>query len=98
MLEFIEKHIEGSDIEGDWLDAVVVALNFLKEETEGTKCRNKKIVLLSDLGCSANKDKLEVIAKGMQVRDASNVRVHEWAFFHIFYSYSRHIWIWSYNF
>ena len=67
-MEFIEKHIEGSDFEGDWLDAVVVALNFLKEETEGTKCRNKKIVLLSDLGCAANKDKLEVIAKGMQVK------------------------------
>ena len=41
----------------------------MKEETEGSKCRNKKIVLLSDLGCAANKDKLEVIAKGMQVRE-----------------------------
>ena len=71
MLEFIEKHIEGSDFEGDWLDAVVIALNFLKEETERTKCRNKKIVLLSDLGCAANKDKLEVIAKGMQVGECS---------------------------
>ena len=30
ILEFIEKHIEGTDLEGDWLDAVVVALNFLK--------------------------------------------------------------------
>ena len=30
LLEFIEKHIEGTDLEGDWLDAVVVALNFLK--------------------------------------------------------------------
>ena len=67
LLEFVEKHIEGSDVEADWLDAVVVALNFLKEETEGTKCRNKKIVLLSDLGCAANKSKLDVIAKGMQV-------------------------------
>lgn len=68
LLEFVEKHIEGSDVEADWLDAVVVALNFLKEETEGTKCRNKKIVLLSDLGCAAKKSKLDVIAKGMQVR------------------------------
>ncbi len=45
----------------------MVALNFLKEETEGTKCQNKKIVLLSDLGCPANKDKLDVIAKGMKL-------------------------------
>jgi hypothetical protein len=54
-------------VEGDWLDAVVVALNFLKEETVGTKCQNKKIVLLSDLGCPANRDKLNLIAKGMHI-------------------------------
>lgn len=51
----------GTYQEGDWLDAVVVAVNHLKETTAGTKCVSKRIVLISDLGCPANDSKFDVI-------------------------------------
>ena len=38
-----------SDSEGDWLDAVIVALDHLKSNTEGTNVRSKRIILFSDL-------------------------------------------------
>ena len=57
----------GTNVEADWLDAVVVALDHMKNFTEGTKCVNKKIVLLSDLGCPASEDKVDVIIKGMEM-------------------------------
>lgn len=47
----------GTNHESDWLDGVIVALDLLKRETEGqTKCQEKKIILLSDLGCASSSD------------------------------------------
>ena len=48
------------------MDGVVVALDFLKSSTDGTKCQNKKVVLISDLGCASNPDKLDTISKAMR--------------------------------
>ena len=44
----------------------MVALDFLKSSTDGTKCQNKKVVLISDLGCASNPDKLDTISKAMR--------------------------------
>ncbi len=57
----------GTSHEADWLDGVVVALNFIKEQTEGNdKCRAKKIVLISDLGGKSNHDNADIILKSMK--------------------------------
>ena len=39
------KHIEGTGVEGDWVDAMIVALDFLKTSTEDKKYSARKIVL-----------------------------------------------------
>ena len=54
-----------SDAEADWLDAVVVALNYLKSSTEGTNVRSRRIILFSDLGNPSCEDQLEKISKAM---------------------------------
>nr|AIL94178.1 Ku80 [Tigriopus japonicus] len=57
LLDYVENHIQGTNHESDWLDGVIVALDLLKRETEGqTKCQEKKIILLSDLGCASSSD------------------------------------------
>ena len=68
MLAFLEKHLkaEKSDVETDWLDGVVVALDYLKRETErATAVKAKKIVLFSDLGCPSNVDQYDQILEAM---------------------------------
>ncbi|TRY72363.1 hypothetical protein TCAL_01009 [Tigriopus californicus] len=57
LLDYVENHVQGTNHESDWLDGVIVALDLLKTETEGqSKCQEKKIILLSDLGCVSNSD------------------------------------------
>ena len=48
---FLKEQVVGSDAQGDWLDALVVACDFLKNETDGKKFSALKIVLFSELGC-----------------------------------------------
>lgn len=57
---------KGTDHEADWLDGVVVALDWLRKSTQGKKVGQKKIVLISDLGGAASEDKLDLIVKGME--------------------------------
>jgi hypothetical protein len=71
-LEYLERHIkvEKSDLEADWLDGVVVALDFIKRNTFGSKTvMTKKVVLLSDLGCPSNTDKYDMILESMKNED-----------------------------
>jgi len=66
-VKYLQQHVEGTDVESDWIDAVVVALDFLKTETEGKKYSALKIVLFSDLGTKADPDQLEIIIGGMKL-------------------------------
>lgn len=67
LLEFVDKNVKAlaSDSEGDWLDAVVVALDHLKLNTDGTNVRSKRIILFSDLGSESSEEHLETISKAM---------------------------------
>ncbi len=44
----------------------MVALNFLKECTEGKKCSLRKIVLISDLGGPSSQDKVDIIVRNIK--------------------------------
>lgn len=68
LLEYVEKYVKSykCDVETDFLDGLVVALDFLKRNTEGQKAvRAKKIVLFSDLGCPSSEDKFDRIVDAM---------------------------------
>ena len=68
---FLRDQVAGSDAKGDWVDALVVACDFLKNETEGKKYTALKIVLFSELGCPADSedDQVELIIEGMKLLD-----------------------------
>ena len=68
---FLKEQVAGSDAQGDWLDALVVACDFLKNETEGKKFSALKIVLFSELGCPADSedDQVDLIIEGMKLLD-----------------------------
>ena len=42
-------------------------MHFLKEEADNPKCNQKKVVLISDLGCKASEDKLDVILENLKM-------------------------------
>ena len=39
----------GTEVEGDWVDGLVVALDFLRRESEGKKYTTLKIVLFRNI-------------------------------------------------
>jgi len=71
LITYIREHVKGTHKDGDWIDAVVVALDFLKtaseEKPEKKKFSALKIVLFSDLGCVADTDQIELIIQGMNM-------------------------------
>jgi len=67
IITYIREHVKGTDKEGDWIDAVVVALDFLKTASEQKKFSALKIVLFSELGIEADPDQLEMIIRGMKM-------------------------------
>ena len=64
-LKYIEKGLKqaaGPDVlNGDWMDAVVVAMDLIHNLTDGLKVRNKRIIVLTDLGCTAGDDNIEMV-------------------------------------
>jgi len=65
-IQYLREHVEGGRLPGDWVDAVVVALHCLREESQDKKFSALKIVLFSDLGGEAGLDQVETIIKGMK--------------------------------
>jgi len=66
---YIRNHVKGTQNETDWLDAVVVALDFLRTASANKKYSALKIVLFSELGCAADADQIEIIIQGMKMLD-----------------------------
>jgi len=67
IITYLREHVKGSQNEGDWLDAVVVALDFLRTASEKKKFSALKIVLFSELGCSADPDNIDLIIQGVKM-------------------------------
>jgi len=70
-VSFLREQVRGSEVPGDWVDALVVACDFLKSESERKKFSALKIVLFSELGCAADtdSDQIELIIQGMKLLD-----------------------------
>ena len=64
-LKFVEKELKNAAgpevLHGDWMDAVIVAMDLIHNATEGSKVRSKRIIVLTDMGCEASDDKLEMV-------------------------------------
>ncbi|XP_020607078.1 X-ray repair cross-complementing protein 5-like [Orbicella faveolata] len=52
-------------VETDFIDAIVVGMDLLREQTKGKKCE-KKMYLFSDLGSPFGNDQLEAIIDGLK--------------------------------
>ena len=71
LVKFLEEEVvgyAGEDVEdGDWLDGAVVAMDRLVKNTEGSPgCAMKRIIMMTDMGCRANDDKLDQIVGAIQ--------------------------------
>lgn len=66
---FLREHVKGTNIEPDWIDALVVGLDFLKTQSTDRKFAALKIVLFSELGCRSSNDQLDIIIRGMKNLD-----------------------------
>merc|ERR1712020_151640 len=57
IVEYIEKSLKlaaGPNVQnGDWVDAVIVAMDLIHNLTQGSKVCNKRIIVLTDMGCMA---------------------------------------------
>jgi len=69
LITFLREHVQGTNLEPDWLDGLIVALDFLKGASENKKYSALKIVLFSELGCAADSDQLDLIVQGMKMLD-----------------------------
>ena len=71
LVSFLREHISGTNMEPDWMDGVIVALDFLKNASENKKYSALKIVLFSEVGCpsSIDQDQLEFIINGIKNMD-----------------------------
>lgn len=56
MLRIMEKQVHASNVNADWFDALVVAMNFLKVGAQAKKFASLKIILVSALSVSTNLD------------------------------------------
>ena len=69
ILEYLERHIkqEKSDVLVDWANGVDVAIDFLKRSTvHSDAVGEKKIVLISDLGCPSENARYDEILEEMK--------------------------------
>ncbi|XP_015762651.1 PREDICTED: X-ray repair cross-complementing protein 5-like [Acropora digitifera] len=64
MLQFVHSQITPGSVETDFIDAIVVGMDLLREESKG-KCE-KKVYLFSDLGSPFGNDQLDTITEGFK--------------------------------
>uniref|UniRef100_A0A7N8WRH9 X-ray repair cross-complementing protein 5 n=1 Tax=Mastacembelus armatus TaxID=205130 RepID=A0A7N8WRH9_9TELE len=65
-LEEIENQIHPENEQADWLDAIVVCMDLLQNETNKKKFDRRNIAVLTDLSTEAKADHLDVIIKNLQ--------------------------------
>ncbi|XP_062546603.1 X-ray repair cross-complementing protein 5 [Armigeres subalbatus] len=56
MLRILEKQVHPSTVNGDWFDALIVAMNFLKVNAQAKKFASLKIILVSALSVASHLD------------------------------------------
>ncbi|KAG4070343.1 hypothetical protein HA402_006485 [Bradysia odoriphaga] len=67
MLEILEREIvEPSNSEGDWLSALIVAMDFLERQMLGKTFKSCKIILMSPFASNVNRDNIHKVNEGLQ--------------------------------
>ncbi|KTG37156.1 hypothetical protein cypCar_00040867 [Cyprinus carpio] len=66
LLEEIESELQPGGQQADWLDALVVCMDLLQQETMGKKFERLNIVLLTDLNVQTSADQLDVIINSLK--------------------------------
>ncbi|KAJ9590743.1 hypothetical protein L9F63_016259, partial [Diploptera punctata] len=69
LLQYVENDLKESKIRADWLDAVVVGMDLLKEHSQAKLFAEKKIVLFTDLKSNVTDDKVDIIIECMKKED-----------------------------
>ncbi|KDR13452.1 X-ray repair cross-complementing protein 5 [Zootermopsis nevadensis] len=74
MVQFVED-LKETVVDADWIDAIVVAVDFLKEETVGKKFSERKVVLLSNLDTTVSEDQVDTIIKAVKSEEVNLIAI-----------------------
>ncbi|KAK3920864.1 X-ray repair cross-complementing protein 5 [Frankliniella fusca] len=66
MVKSIAQYQKGTAKSGDWLDALIVAADYLKTATEGKRFKEKKIVMLTNFCSDVSDDEVDCIIQGLK--------------------------------
>ncbi|KAI7808737.1 X-ray repair cross-complementing protein 5 [Triplophysa rosa] len=66
LLEEIQNELQPGGQQADWLDALVVCMDLLQQETMGKKCNRLNVVMLTDLHVQTSEDQLDVIIENLK--------------------------------
>lgn len=66
LLEEIERELQPGGQQADWLDALVVCMDLLQNETMGKKYDRLNIALLTDLNIQTSEDQLDIIIQNLK--------------------------------
>jgi len=73
LVTFLREHVQGTGVEADWLDSVIVALDLLRTAQEERDPKKKfsalRIFMFSELGCPSNTDQLDLVMNGIKMID-----------------------------
>lgn len=68
LIRAIENDIQGQNAEGDFVDALIVAVDMLGKHTAGKKF-NKRIIMVTDAGSPCHPDQIEKIVEEMNSKE-----------------------------
>ncbi|KAA0715413.1 X-ray repair cross-complementing protein 5 [Triplophysa tibetana] len=66
LLEEIQNELQPGGQQADWLDALVVCMDLLQQETMGKKYNCLNVVMLTDLHVQTSEDQLDVIIENLK--------------------------------
>ncbi|XP_034247573.1 X-ray repair cross-complementing protein 5 isoform X2 [Thrips palmi] len=66
MVQTISSFKKGTSVDGDWLDALIVAADFMRTASEGKKFKERKIVILTNFKSDVSDDEVNFVIEALQ--------------------------------
>lgn len=66
MIKIIDMEIKKENGNADWMDALIVAMDFLRTSSSARKYTSLKIILFTTFATSVNCENVDVVIKGLR--------------------------------
>lgn len=75
MVKTISNYEKCTTSNGDWLDALIVAADYMRSAIEGKRFKEKKIVLLSNCCADVSDDEVDSVIQGLQTEEIQIISI-----------------------